>query len=150
MFFGKKKKKAVRPLESSIGKGSGKSSVSHSEIELACRDLMLASLESMRKDVISRPGSGIAAMGFDIAEKVNADLESERAVCVSDYAVNEVSEQSSDSYCAQSGAVSDSPDNSHVIRKALNFDNGKQIIIDAIAADDIRHAFCNRKETRVF
>ncbi len=145
MIFGRKNNndKVTKPASK---KNNAENSGSQSEIELACRDLMLASLESMRKEVIHRPSraempEAEVELSFDLPDN------SEESIATEDGFTSEISEHvivedNVDSVCSPIEEISAQPDFDNAVNGRVRvLDSDKQKIIDIIVAEDIRRAF---------
>ncbi len=126
-----------------------KSGGNQAEIDLACRDLMLASLESMRKEVITRPEPRRTGLPDESEVGGEAQFQTEQKHCQVDLpAANEAESADKQLFCnfASAGnsgyAVPDSVSEIHdTFERSAGYAPDKQKIIDMITADDIRRAF---------
>lgn len=139
MIFGKKNKNTQKDLSGDPGNASLHDN--NDEIELACRDLVLAGLESMRKEIVVRDHDKKA----DNIE--NVILEKEE---ISDETQSEKKDRKGEDTLQNQNCV-ELQDNSECysvescnyavpIEQHYSLEADKQIIIDMIAAEDIKRA----------
>ncbi|MBN2063901.1 MAG: hypothetical protein JW745_03785 [Sedimentisphaerales bacterium] len=148
MLFGKKNNKQAADGVFS-GKMKKRSGGSQAEIDLACRDLMLASLESMRKEVIKRPESRRACLADESVAGSSAGSPAEQLSCHDDSPAPNVAEQAEKQVVCNFANAGNGdgvvPDTVSEIRETFTRSAcpgpDKQKIIDMITADDIRRAF---------
>ena len=141
MLFGKKNKKNRDKL--SVESHDSQFSDGKDEIELACRDLVLAGLESMRKDVVVRDHDKNKAKPSepaDIAKESATEAERPESYIEIEEKVDIHIEDTIELHIESDGCPLESYNHAVPIEQQDCLGVDKQKIIDMIVAEDIKRA----------
>ena len=153
-FFGRKKEKEISGLKHQAGDYNKIAKDDRDEVELACRDLMLASLENMRKEIIPGKRDSVEPDDLDkeyqeiadfINKKVN-ELEAEipEKISAEGFEEPDIAEESDNEAQDVLDEISESVEEKvlHMepIEQEFSISPNKQMIIDQITAFDIESA----------